>query len=185
MFFRNANTIKLKNFSHTWWNTQVREYSTSILERDKILRSLRKYERIEANTGGQGQGWLQICWSHYWKRGNIIKRMCWNRRVRLLCTLHLRFGYDIKNGRKFIQKLTPGLKNHKRNLDNFKQAKESPKSWNLTGYFCPKDTFLQLKHTEDLSNITFNFLCENLRNDLCHFWNHVSFFTTVLLYIFF
>ena len=34
----------------------------------------------------------------------------------------------LQNGAKFIQKLTPGLKNHMRNLDNFRQAMESPKS---------------------------------------------------------
>ena len=45
----------------------------------------------------------------------------------------------------YIQKLTPGFKNHK-NLKNFRQAVEIPKSSNLMGYFCPKDTFLQLKH---------------------------------------
>ena len=119
----------MKNFSHTWWNTQVREYSTSILERDKILRSLRKYERIEANTGGQGQGWLPICWSHYWERGNIIKRMCWNRRVRLLCTLHLRFGYDIKNGRKFIQKTDFWFKKSQEEFGQLQTSKR--KSWKL------------------------------------------------------
>ena len=36
----------------------------------------------------------------------------------------------------------------------------------------------------DLSNITFNYLCENSTNSLCHFWNHNSFFTTQLVYIF-
>ena len=45
----------------------------------------------------------------------------------------------------YIQQLTPGFKNYK-NLDNFRQVVESPKSSNLMGYFCPKDTFLQLKH---------------------------------------
>ena len=40
-------------------------------------------------------------------------------------------------------------------------------------------------YTEDLSNITFNYLCENLPNSLCHFWNRNSFFTTQLLFIFF
>ena len=39
-------------------------------------------------------------------------------------------------------------------------------------------------NTEDLSNITFNYLCENSPNYLCHFWNHKSFFTTQLLCIF-
>ena len=33
-----------------------------------------------------------------------------------------------------------------RNLDNFRQAVESPKSWNSMGFFCPKNAFLQLKH---------------------------------------
>ena len=39
-------------------------------------------------------------------------------------------------------------------------------------------------YTDDLSNITFNYLCENSPNTLCHFWNHESFFTTQFLYIF-
>ena len=33
-----------------------------------------------------------------------------------------------------------------RNLGNFRQAVESPKSWNSMGYICLKTTFLQLKH---------------------------------------
>ena len=39
-------------------------------------------------------------------------------------------------------------------------------------------------YTEDLSNITFNYLCENSPNSLCRFWNHKSFFMTQLLCIF-
>ena len=38
-------------------------------------------------------------------------------------------------------------------------------------------------YTEDSSNITFNYLCENSPNSLCHFWNHKLFFTTQLVYI--
>ena len=33
-----------------------------------------------------------------------------------------------------------------RNLDNFRQAMESPKIWNSMGDFYPKNMFLQLKH---------------------------------------
>ena len=33
-----------------------------------------------------------------------------------------------------------------RNLDNFRQAVESPKSWNSMGYICLKTTFLHLKY---------------------------------------
>ena len=45
-----------------------------------------------------------------------------------------------------MQKLTPGFKNHMRNLDNFRQAVKSPKILNSMGYICPKNTFLQLKY---------------------------------------
>ena len=34
----------------------------------------------------------------------------------------------LQNDAKFTPKLTPGFKNHLRNLDNFRQAVESPKS---------------------------------------------------------
>ena len=53
-------------------------------------------------------------------------------------------------------------------------------------------TFVQKKihsakklSTEYLSNITFNYLCENSPNSLSHFWIHKSFFTTRLVCIFF
>ena len=51
-------------------------------------------------------------------------------------TLHLCFKlrYYIQNGAKFLQKLTPGFNNHMRNLDNFRQAVECPKSWARTLY---------------------------------------------------
>ena len=75
-----------------------------------------------------------------------------------------------------------------RNLDNFRQAIESPtKSWNSMGYICPKNTYLQLKHYVKnyltlLTNITFNYR-KNPPNSWCHFWNHKSFFTTQLICI--
>ena len=47
--------------------------------------------------------------------------------------------------------------------------------------YIPSDKTL---YTEDLSNITFNYLCKNPPNYLCHFWNHKPFFTAQLLCIF-
>ena len=94
----------------------------------------------------------------------------------------------LQNDAKFIQKLAPGFKNHMKNLNNFTQAVESPKSWNLMGYyFCPKKIHLSKKcipsaktlYTEDF-NFLFNYLCENSPNFLCHFWNHKLFSTTQL-----
>ena len=45
-----------------------------------------------------------------------------------------------------LKKLTPGFKNHMRNLENIRQAVESLKRRNSMGYFCTKIKFLQLKH---------------------------------------
>ena len=36
-------------------------------------------------------------------------------------------------------------------------------------------------YTRDLSNITFNYLCENSPNSLCYFWNHKTFFLCIFL----
>ena len=41
---------------------------------------------------------------------------------------------------------TPDFKNHMRNLDNFRKAVKSPKTWNSMGYICLKTIFLHLKH---------------------------------------
>ena len=44
-----------------------------------------------------------------------------------------------------------------RNLDNLREAVESP-----MGYFCPKEFIPSAKiYTHDLCDITFNYLCEN------------------------
>ena len=60
------------------------------------------------------------------------------------------------------EKLTPGLKDHMRNLGKFRQA---------DGLLSSKEYIPSGKtlYTEDLSNITFNYSCENSPNDLCHF----------------
>ena len=60
-------------------------------------------------------------------------------------SLALRLCSSITKLCKTYAKLTPDFKNH-RNLDNFRQAVESPKSWNSMGYICLKTTFLHLKH---------------------------------------
>ena len=76
---------------------------------------------IEANIGGQGQGWLPISLYTLYRNFKIIP-------FTLFTYVLARI---LQNGAKFIQKPTPGLKNHMRNLDNYRQAVESPKSWNF------------------------------------------------------
>ena len=90
----------------------------------------------------------------------------------------------LQDGAKFIEKLTPAFKNKMRNLNNFRQAVKSSTNWNLMG-FCPKNTFLQLKHYIQRIYLTLlSTTSKNSPNYLCHFWNHKSFFTTQLLCIF-
>ena len=65
-----------------------------------------------------------------------------------MCTLFIdALAKILKNIAKFIQKLNPGFKNQMRNLDNSRQTVESPESWNLMEYFCPRNTFVQKIHS--------------------------------------
>ena len=77
----------------------------------------------------------------------------------------------LQRGAKFIQKLIPGFKNHVRNLENFRKAVEIPKKLKLYGLLLSKKYVPPAKtlYTEDLPNITLNYLCENSPNFLCHF----------------
>ena len=73
-----------------------------------------------------------------------------------------------------------------RDLDNFKQAVESPKSWHSMGYICPKNTFLQLKHYIQriyLTLLSATYVKIHQIPYICRFWNHKSFFTTQLVCI--
>ena len=85
--------------------------------------------------------------------------------------------------KNLCKKLTPGFKNHMRNLDNFRQAvvQKVEIQWaTFVKKFIPSAETL---YKEGLSNITINYLCENSPHSLCHFWNYMSFFTTQLVYI--
>ena len=125
------------------------------------------------------------------------QRVHWNKRLRFLCTLYWGFkkipftlytyvlAKILQNGAKFLQKLTPGFQNQMRNLNNFRQAVESPRSWKkFDGVLLSKKYIPSAKtlYAGDLT--TFNYLCGNSPNFLCHFWNHKSFFTAQLLCIF-
>ena len=68
-------------------------------------------------------------------------------------------------------------------LENFRKALESPKSWNLMGYFCPKinlsKKYIPSAKTLYTEGLTFNYLCENSPNYLCHY---IIFHDTTPLY---
>ena len=187
--FSECELHKLKNISHTWWNKQVRENITSILERDKSLRSLKKCEkmyhwdwffraRVVNNTIYQFVGSNLEDWGFF---VHFVLGFQENR----MYTIHLCFSWDITKRCKVYTKLTPGLKMHMKTLNNFRQTMESPKSWNSMSLLWSKKLIPSAKtlYTEDSSNNVFNFLCENSPNFSCHFWNHKSFFTSQLLCI--
>ena len=121
---------------------------------------------IEANIGGQGRGWLPI---------SLYTLYCDFKIIPFNFTLMFRMRY-YKMVQSLYKKLTPGLKNHMSNLHNYRQAVESPKSWNLIGYFCPKNAFLQLSIPLYRGFIQhyFQLLAWKFTNDLSHFWNHFS-----------
>ena len=118
---------------------------------------------IEANIAGQGQGWLPISWDvgveilkkvHH-KKGVLKQKsdaslytLYWDFKIIPFTVYTYVLAEISQNGAKLIQKTESWFKKSQRNLDNFRQAVESPKSWNLMGYFCPKNTFLQLKHMQ-------------------------------------
>ena len=134
---------------------------------------------------------------YFWKWGNIRKRVRWNRRLRLFCTLwigvsrkfHLHFTLMFQlRYYKMVQSL--GMQKLVSKITGIWTI--SDKQWKVQKVeiwwaFVQKNTFLQLKHyiaTVDLSNITFNYLCVDSPNYWCHFWKRKSFFTTQLLCIF-
>ena len=156
----------------------------------------------------EGQGWQTtlfinlsvVTWvvKIFLKRGNIRKRVRLNRRLRLLCTLcigasrkfNLHFTLNVLakilkwckvytktdslfqiSHEKFGQLQTSNRKSKELKFDELLLSKK----------YIPSAKKL---YTEDLSIITFNYLCENSPNSWCHFWNHKSFFTTQLLCIF-
>ena len=73
----------------------------------------------------------------------------------------------LQNGAKFMQKekLTPGFRNHRRNLINFRQSSGKSKKLNLDGLLSKKYLpSAKTSYTEDLSNIIFNYLCKKSPN---------------------
>ena len=151
-FSGNVNTINWKKFSHTWWNIQVTKNSTSILEKDKPPKKclnpwcslfLKKREH-------QKKGSLK------WKIDTSLHTLYYGFK-KIPFTLYIYvLAKILLNSAKFMQKLTPGFKNHMKNLDNSRKAVESPKCWSLIGYFSQKKYIRSANtYTDDLPNIIF------------------------------
>ena len=70
----------------------------------------------------------------------------------------------LRNDAKPVQKLTPGLKNHIRNLENFQTSSGKSKKMRFDWLLLSKKylpSAIKL-YEEDLSSISFNYFCENL-----------------------
>ena len=75
----------------------------------------------------------------------------------------------LQNGATFTQKLTLGFKNYMRNLENIRQALESPKNWNLMGYINLSKKYIPSAKTLYTEGLTFKVLLWKLTNYLCHY----------------
>ena len=94
----------------------------------------------------------------------------------------------LRNDPNFIQKLTPDFKNHVKNLGNFRQAMKSTKSWNLMGYFCPENTFFQLKYIHRISTncVKIHQITHVIFETISHFsWHNSSIFLAQTLHTFY
>ena len=90
-------------------------------------------------------------------------------------------GKILQDRAKFIQKLTSDFKDHIRNLENLRKSVESPKSWNLMGYFRPKNTFSQLKQYIQRVYLISPIISENMR----YFCDTFLYFLAQTLHIFY
>ena len=144
---------------------------------------------------------------YFWKRGSIRKRVRWNRGLRnlwgfkkILCSVFLFFAkYRILKALfSFIFWLLnfsdlPSYGSNSRKRYALRLVSMFLGSISISGVKLKFDELLLSKnyipsaktlYTEDFSNITFNYLCENSPNSLWHFWNHQSFFMTNFVCIF-
>ena len=103
---------------------------------------------------------LFLTWElrYFWKRGNI-KKGCIKWKIEApLYTLFWAFkkipftlytfvlAKILQNGVKFIQKLTSGFKNHKKEFGKLQTGSGKFKKLKFDGLFLSKNTFLQRKH---------------------------------------
>ena len=162
--FSECELHKLKNISYAWWNKQVRENITSILERDKSHWEWFFRARVVNNTIYQFVGSNLEDWGFFVHFVLGFQENC-------MYTIHLCFSWDITTRCKVYKKLTPGLKMYMKTLNNFRQAMESPKSWNSMSLLWSKKLIPSAKtlYTEDSSKNVFNFLCKKFTKFLMSF----------------
>ena len=87
----------------------------------------------------------------------------------------------LRNGAKFIQKLIPDFKNHSNLATSDMTSSEKTKKLKFNElHFSKNYTPLAKTYTEDLSNFTLTYLCENSPNSLCHFWSTEEYISWLL-----
>ena len=102
-----------------------------------------------------------------------------------ICTLHLCFSWDIAKWCQVYGKADSWFEKSHEEFEQLQastgKCKKLKLGERLFKKYIPSAKTLC---TEDLSNITFNYLCENLLNYLCPFWKHKSSYMTQFLRIF-
>ena len=133
------------------------------------------------------------------KKREHQKRVRWNTRLRLLCTLcigvsrkfHLHFTLVFqltyyRMGQSLYKRWLLVSKITNEEFGQLKTSSGKSEKWKFDEILLSKKYILSVKtYTEDFSNITFSYLSENSPNDLCHLLNHKLLFMIQLLCIFF
>ena len=130
---------------------------------------------------------------YIWKWWKIRKKVCWNRKMRLLWSgisrkfyLHFSFMFSLLRYYKMVQRL--GIQKPVSKITGIWTT--SDKQWKVQKFeswwaLLQKNTFLQLKHYVQWIYLTLlSTTCVDSPIYLYHFWNYKSFFTTQLLCIF-
>ena len=164
----------------TWWNIQARENSASILERDQTLRSLKKYDTV--NPWG---------WSSTSENG-CFEIEDWGFSVQFVLGLQensvytWHFNYDITKWCKVYTETDSWFQRSHEEFGKLQTSSGKFKKLKFKGLLLSKKYIPSAKtsYTENLYNITFNYLCENSPNSFCHSRNHKSFLIIQFLCIF-
>ena len=92
---------------------------------------------------------------------------------------------SVKQHCKFYTKTDSWFQKSLEEFGQLQRSSRKSKMLKFDGLLLSKKDIPSAKaYTDDLSNITFNYLCENSPNSLCHFWNQKSFFTTQICIFF-
>ena len=137
---------------------------------------------------------------YFRKRENIRKKVCWNKTLRLLFTLCIRVSrkfylllcfklryYTYTKWCKVFTKLNSWFRKSHEEFGERQRGSGKSKKLSFYALLLPKKYIPSARtlHTYDLSNITFNYLCENSPNYLSFLRPYIKNFSRISSSVFY